>query len=131
MWLIYDDTSGAQVGDWRAEQPAPPAGQSAVRVPGSAKSGVTVWDAEARGFVDALVLDYLGIWNLFTGSEKTAICLSSIPEVGALVKALPFVTAMRPTDVQHQQGIALLAGLGLLTPARAAEVLAFQRPSQP
>lgn len=65
------------------------------------------------------------IFALYTPAEQIAICGSAIPEVRTLVSRLGMQRApLSVASSWHQQGTALLQGLGLLTAARAARVLA-------
>lgn len=113
-----------------------PAG-TAVTLPPPEWESITIPEGWPDGFeiVDGAIiprrprLDQYGIFKLFTPEEKAAILTSGIPEVMGLVTALLFMTEpMTPDDIMHQQGVALLLGLGLLTPLRAAQVLAFEAP---
>ncbi|MBS3961211.1 MAG: hypothetical protein KGZ61_05170 [Sandarakinorhabdus sp.] len=69
------------------------------------------------------------IYDLFTLEEKAAIHGSFYPQVYGLVSALMW--AREPIAVNssfYQQGVALLAGLGLLAPERVPVVLAGAPP---
>lgn len=68
------------------------------------------------------------IFDLFTADEKAAILTSGIKEVIGLVLALQMAERVDLDSSFHQQGVALLAGLNLITPARAAVVLAGEPP---
>ncbi len=105
-----------------------------LEVPGAllaavAQGGLVEWDGDAlRVRMPEPVRDGAGIWALFTANEKMAICLSEVPEVTALVKALPFTAETRPSSPWHAAGVQLLVHFGLLTPERAMQVLAFAAP---
>lgn len=64
------------------------------------------------------------IFDLFTADEKAAILSCGIPEVIGLVLALQMAERVDLDSTFHAQGVALLAGLELIEPARAAQVLA-------
>lgn len=129
MWLIYDPETGEQVGEWVEAEPTPQNGLGYVAVAPSALAGISRWVPALRGFADWPALDADGVYNLFTADEKAAILTCGVAEVTGLVLALRFTTGLiRPNDPFHQQGVALLAGLGLLTEARAARVLAMLPP---
>lgn len=64
------------------------------------------------------------VFDLFTADEKAAILTCGIKEVTGLVLALQMSERVDLDSTFHQQGVALLAGLGLLEPERAAQVLA-------
>lgn len=129
MWLIYNSGTGEQVGEWVSDEPQPQNGLAHVQVPPSGEAAISHWVPALRGFVDWPALDAEGVYNLFTADEKAAILTSGVAEVTGLVLALRFTTGLiRPNDPFHQQGVALLLGLGLLTEARAAQVLAMAPP---
>ena len=108
---------------------APPEGYELVTVP-AGYPGTLEWRPTTRSFAPIVpALDADGVYNLFTANEKAAILTCGVPEVTGLVMALRFTDGLiRADDSFHQQGVALLAGLGLLTPQRAAQVLAMEAP---
>jgi hypothetical protein len=64
------------------------------------------------------------VFELFTADEQVAILTSGIAEVIGLVLALQMAERVDLDSTIHSQGVVLLSGLGLLTPERAAQVLA-------
>ncbi len=68
------------------------------------------------------------IYALFTNDEKASIHGSSFTQVHGLISALLFAGRVDLDSTFYAQGIALLEGLGLLTPARATAVLAGAQP---
>lgn len=106
-----------------------PQGYELVTVP-AAYPATLEWRPAARTFGPIVpALDAQAVYDLFTPAEKAAILTCGVAEVTGLVMALRFTEGLiRADDSFHQQGVALLLGLGLLTEARAAQVLAMAPP---
>lgn len=104
-----------------------PDGYALVTVPAGYPDTVE-WRREARNFGPLVAaLDAQGVYDLFTPAEKAAILTCGIGEVTGLVMALRWMEGLiRADSTFHQQGVALLLGLGLLTPERAAQVLVME-----
>ncbi len=133
MWLIYNIETGAQSGEWVADEPAPDAGMAAVQVPGSARMGISTWDAAARGFVDPVRLTRAQVQQLFTPAEwlagaqavlDPALDLALRAQLLALMQALTMVDSILLTEPLFVQGVPLWVAAGALASARQADVLA-------
>ena len=99
-------------------------------IPDAADPATHVWDPVTRTFVPRVpALRAREIYNLFTAQEKAAIHGSVHAPVQGLISALLFAEGpIAMNSPFHINGVGLLAQLGLLTPERAAQVLAFEPP---
>ncbi len=95
-----------------------------------------IWDAASRSVVTQAAAS-LPLWvdsyqfiMLFTPAETAAIRASADPAVQHWLFALSVAQRVNLTDAKiTQPGLAYLAGLGLIQPARVAQISAGQAPS--
>jgi hypothetical protein len=130
MWLIYDDLTGAQVGDWHATEPTPGQGQSVARVPGSAKTGESAWIATKRAFMDVPLMDGPRLLQCLTAAEITAATTNpaTIPVVLQYLLLLVSGKPQRINSPMHIGGAAALFSGSVLTQERYDEFLMGQPP---
>jgi hypothetical protein len=133
IWCLID----AGTGELRRTLMDHPEGQGldldgleVVELPAPPDPHATIWDPSARAFVPRVpALRAREIYNLFTAQEKAAIHGSVYAPVQGLISALLFAEGpIAMNSPFHINGVGLLAQLGLLTPERAAQVLAFEPP---
>lgn len=137
-WLIYDEATGAELERVPDEPVALMEGQAAALVPGSAEQvpALTVWSAAQRGWIDAPPVPMIGrmqVRALFSQAEwiaaeavalNPAFDIEARASVAALLRAVSMIDSIAPTEPYLVDGVALFAALGVISPARAAEVLA-------
>ena len=130
-WLVFDYVTGAEL---RRSDDAPvlASGEQAQIVPASALMvpALTAWSAEARGFVDVPPpisrATFIALW---TPAEAVAVYRSPDDHM------VYFWTQVLAADTIHLGNSRVAAGVGhavalsILTPARAAQILAGMAPA--
>lgn len=85
----------------------------------------SVWDAETEMLVtQSGMVTKLTFLNRLTVPERLAIRASTDPVVNDIIKLLEVADFVDTTDISTIQGVNYLALVGLLEPARVAEMLA-------
>jgi hypothetical protein len=133
-WLVFNAETGAQIGALHPTPPEPQAGQSVAVVPASAMASppLTQWSPVLRGFVDVPqthIMTRLEFQLLFTQNERAAIRSSADSSVQDFVELSKIAGHIDLTHATTISGVNHLQTVGLLSTARAAQVLAGQAPS--
>jgi hypothetical protein len=132
-WLVFNSTTGAQIGALHPTQPEPQAGEEVAVVPASAMATppLTQWSPTLRGFADipqAQPLTRLQFQLLFTAAERAAVRASTDAGVEDFLELSRIADSIDLTDSTTVSGVNHLQTAGLLSAARVAQVLAGQSP---
>lgn len=124
-WMIYHAETGAWDGQVLAEEPVEvPEGMIVRTVPASYVRGLSYWDAELKGFYDAVTITPLQFQRRFTVEERIAIRASSDPLVIDWLELSKIAQGITLGDPDVIAGAAYLEQQGLIGPGRAAQILA-------
>ena len=131
MWLKSSTITGAQLGALAEVVTQLAANEAAVRVPGSALSGISAWSAAERGFVDVPLVDGPALLRLLTQAEIVAATTNAatVPVVLQWLLLLAGGQPQRTNSALHIAGAGALLAAGVLTAPRHAQFLAGQPPA--
>jgi hypothetical protein len=133
-WLLFDTTTGAQIGALHTTEPSPAGGQGVAVVPASAMTTppLTIWSPSLKGFVDtphAVPVSRLKFQLLFTAAERTAIRGSTNTMVQDFIELSKIAADIDLTHEVTIAGVNYLESVGLIGAGRAAQVLAGVAPA--